>query len=72
MKNYLLFLVGAVLLASCEHEDYADPIPGVPVFGISGLRDGQPFSLAAGDGGLREVCNLHAQRLVAVIPTQGT
>jgi hypothetical protein len=62
MKNYLLFLVGAVLLASCEQEDYADPIPGVPVFSISGLRDGQPFSLAAGDGGLAQTTNVERNK----------
>jgi|GEM_PF-6872779 len=62
MKNYLLFLVGLVLLASCEHEDYADPIPGVPVFSISGLRDGQPFSLAAGDGGLIQTTNVERNK----------
>jgi hypothetical protein len=62
MKNYLLFLVALVLLASCEHKDYADPIPGVPVFSISGLRDGQPFSLAAGDGGLIQTTNVERNK----------
>lgn len=62
MKNYLLPLAGLLLLASCEHEDYADPITGVPVFSISGLRNGQPFSLAAGDGGLIQTTNLERNK----------
>jgi hypothetical protein len=63
MKNYLLLAsTVAILLVSCEHEDYADQLPGVPVFSITGLRNGQPFSLAAGKSGLIQTANLERNK----------
>jgi len=53
MKRSILFLVGIILIASsCEHKDYEDPAIETPVFTISGYRNGEPFTLSAGDNGL--------------------
>lgn len=52
MKNILPLLSLILVLTACEHKDYADPIPGNPAFSVSGLRNGQPFSIAAGENGL--------------------
>jgi hypothetical protein len=53
MKRSFLLILGIALVASsCEHKDYEEPILETPVFTISGYRNGEPFTLSAGDDGL--------------------
>jgi hypothetical protein len=53
MKHSILLLIGiAILASSCEHKDYVTPDVETPVFTISGYRNGEPFTLSAGENGL--------------------
>lgn len=51
-RSILLAVCLAFMLSSCEHNDYIEPDIENPVFTISGYRNGQPFTLSAGDNGL--------------------
>lgn len=62
MKNLFLFLLIVVALASCEHKDYVDPIEGTPAFSVGGLRNGQAFTLAAGENGLIQTTNVERNK----------
>ncbi|MFN5620079.1 MAG: hypothetical protein ACK478_02145 [Flavobacteriales bacterium] len=62
MKNLFLFLLIVVALASCEHKDYVDPITGTPAFSVGGLRNGQAFTLAAGENGLIQTTNVERNK----------
>jgi Zn ribbon nucleic-acid-binding protein len=53
MKHSILLMIGiAILASSCEHKDYVTPDVETPVFTISGYRNGEPFTLSAGENGL--------------------
>jgi hypothetical protein len=53
MTRSILFILGIALFAtSCEHKDYEEPVLETPVFTISGYRNGEPFTISAGDDGL--------------------
>lgn len=62
MKKILLLLLPAVVIASCKHSEYEEPTLGAPAFSIRGLRNGIPFSLAAGDNGLTQVSQLERNK----------
>jgi len=49
----LLLITGlAFMLCSCERNDYIEPAVETPVFTISGYRNGEPFTISAGENGL--------------------
>jgi hypothetical protein len=59
MKSRILitaFLVTS--LFSCQHNDYEEPIAESPAFTLSGLRNGEPFTLSAGENGLVQTASL--------------
>jgi hypothetical protein len=63
MKRALILLfIAASVLSSCKREVYETPIPGTPVFSISGLRNGEPFTLSAGDNGLLQTSTLERNK----------
>ena len=51
-RSILLFMGLSMLIASCEHNDYIEPSIESPAFSISGYRNGEPFTISAGDNGL--------------------
>lgn len=51
-RSFLLVIGIALITASCEHKDYIEPSVESPVFSISGYRNGEPFTISAGDNGL--------------------
>jgi hypothetical protein len=51
-RSFLLVIGIALITASCEHKDYIEPSVETPVFSISGYRNGEPFTISAGDNGL--------------------
>jgi hypothetical protein len=60
----LLFLLAllSVMMQSCDQKDYLEPQPGTPAFSLEGLRNGQPFSLAAGVDGLVQTASLERNK----------
>ncbi len=63
MKRALILLfVAASILSSCKREVYETPIPGTPVFSITGLRNGDPFTISAGDNGLIQTAALERNK----------
>jgi hypothetical protein len=52
MRNILLAIAIIAVLGSCKHSDYVEQIIESPVFSISGFRNGEAFSIAAGENGL--------------------
>jgi hypothetical protein len=47
---------------SCDHKDYIEPSVGTPVFTITGLRNGEPFTLSAGENGMIQTAQLERNK----------
>lgn len=62
MRILLLLPFLAVLLVSCSHKDYEEPSLESPVFTISGLRNGEPFTLEAGNNGLIKIATIERNK----------
>jgi hypothetical protein len=52
MRITLLAIAIIAFLGSCKHSDYVEQTIESPVFSISGFRNGEAFSIAAGENGL--------------------
>ncbi|MFM7728580.1 MAG: hypothetical protein ACKO7B_17915, partial [Flavobacteriales bacterium] len=63
MKNCSTLLIVIALLAqSCEHKDYEDTQLGQPAFSITGLRNGEPFTIAAGVDGIIQTSTIERNK----------
>jgi hypothetical protein len=47
---------------SCDQKDYIEPSVGAPVFTLTGLRNGEPFILSAGENGLIQTAQLERNK----------
>ncbi len=63
MNRLLILFIGcSFLIASCDRKDYIEPSISSPVFTITGLRNGEPFTLSAGENGLIQTAMLERNK----------
>jgi len=61
-RLFILFICCSFVIVSCDHKDYLEPSVGTPVFTITGLRNGEPFTLSAGENGLIQTAQLERNK----------
>jgi hypothetical protein len=67
MNRALLTIIClAVLASSCAHKDYIEPALESPVFSISGYRNGEPFTIAAGQNNLIQTASVERNKFGVV------
>jgi len=49
-------------LFSCQHNDYEEPLDAAPALTISGFRNGEPFTISAGQNGLVQTTSLERNK----------
>jgi hypothetical protein len=63
MNRSILFILGIALVASsCNHKDYVEPVIESPVFTLRGYRNGEAFTLSAGENGLIQTASLERNK----------
>lgn len=63
MKKLLIILISlSIITQSCEHKDYEEPQISEPVFSLSGQRNGESFTLAAGVDGLIQTASIERNK----------
>lgn len=61
-KLFLILICCAVILQSCERNDYLEPVQGTPAFSIEGLRNGEAFTVTAGEDGLIQTATIERNK----------
>ena len=61
-RLFILFICCSFVIVSCNHNDYIEPSVGAPVFTLTGLRNGEPFTISAGENGLIQTAQLERNK----------